>query len=387
MGAEHIVLRQIDGTEILRRVEQYGVTLMCAAPAVVNAALDAAPDWDGEIPGRGRVRIVCAGAPPPTRTIERLLNELGWEFCQIYGLTETSPLRDHQPAAGRVGRPRPARAGPPARCGPGPRLSGAGRRSTPTARSSPRRTTTSRATGSSRRRPPRRTARRAARAGQPWFHTGDGGYLDDDGYLVISDRKKDVIISGGENVSSIEVEDALISHPGVKEAAVIGIPDEKWGELVTGLVVRDGRRGHGRGTDRALPAEPGRLQVPEADRVRRRAAPHRHRQAAEVQAAPAVLGGPRPPDQLTATARTAPMRLPTVDDVSAVLVRPRPRLPPPHRRHRQGAGVLDAGRVPGDLRRGPRSSRTRSATAVGPSAIWPWVRPTSTIWCPASCWS
>ncbi len=73
-----------------------------------------------------------------------------------------------------------------------------------------------------------------------WFHTGDGGHLDADGYLVISDRKKDVIISGGENVSSIEVEDALMSHPAVKEVAVIGIPDQKWGEQVTALVVTDG---------------------------------------------------------------------------------------------------------------------------------------------------
>jgi acyl-CoA synthetase (AMP-forming)/AMP-acid ligase II len=72
-----------------------------------------------------------------------------------------------------------------------------------------------------------------------WFHTGDGGYLDDEGYLTISDRKKDVIISGGENVSSIEVEDVLMSHPAVREAAVIGIPDEKWGELVMALVVTD----------------------------------------------------------------------------------------------------------------------------------------------------
>jgi acyl-CoA synthetase (AMP-forming)/AMP-acid ligase II len=92
VGVPQVVLRQVDGTEILRRVEQHGVTLMCAAPAVVNAALDAASTWPGEIPGRGRMRIVVAGAPPPTRTIERVITELGWEFCQIYGLTETSPL-------------------------------------------------------------------------------------------------------------------------------------------------------------------------------------------------------------------------------------------------------------------------------------------------------
>jgi fatty-acyl-CoA synthase len=70
-----------------------------------------------------------------------------------------------------------------------------------------------------------------------WFHTGDGGTIDDGGYLTISDRKKDVIITGGENVSSIEVEDAVFSHPAVAEVAVIGIPDDKWGELVTALVV------------------------------------------------------------------------------------------------------------------------------------------------------
>jgi acyl-CoA synthetase (AMP-forming)/AMP-acid ligase II len=70
-----------------------------------------------------------------------------------------------------------------------------------------------------------------------WFHTGDGGSLDDEGYVSISDRKKDVIISGGENVSSIEVEDSLFSHPAVAEVCVIGVPDEKWGETVKALVV------------------------------------------------------------------------------------------------------------------------------------------------------
>src|SRR4051795_9256117 len=92
LGARQIPLRKVDGAEILRRVEQHGVTMMAGAPAVWNAVLEAAGEWDGEIPGRDRVRIVVAGAPPPSRTIARVERELGWEFNQIYGLTETAPL-------------------------------------------------------------------------------------------------------------------------------------------------------------------------------------------------------------------------------------------------------------------------------------------------------
>lgn len=232
VGGRHIVLRQVDGAEILRRVERHGVTLMCAAPAVLNAVLDAAADWDGEIPGRDRVRIVCAGAPPPTRTIERVMGELGWEFIQIYGLTETSPLvtvnrgreewDDLEPTdrARRLGR-----AGVPAL---GVRIDVDVDGEVLTA---------SNHNLDGYWEQPEETAK-AQEGG--WFHTGDGGYLDDEGYLVISDRKKDVIISGGENVSSIEVEDVITSHPAVREVAVIGIPDAKWGELVTALVVTDG---------------------------------------------------------------------------------------------------------------------------------------------------
>ncbi len=83
IGARHIILRKVDGAEILRRVEAQGVTLMCGAPTVANAILDAAAVWDGPIPGSDRVRMVCAGAPPPTKTIERIETELGWEFIQI----------------------------------------------------------------------------------------------------------------------------------------------------------------------------------------------------------------------------------------------------------------------------------------------------------------
>jgi acyl-CoA synthetase (AMP-forming)/AMP-acid ligase II len=232
VGAQHIVLRKVDGAEILRRIDRYGVTLMCAAPAVIAAALEAAQTWDGEIPGRDRVRIVAAGAPPPTRTIERVLDELGWEFIQIYGLTETSPLvtinrqRAEWDALSSHERARRlGRAGAPAL---GVRIAVDADGEVLTA--------SNHNLDGYWRQP---EATEAAQRGG-WFHTGDGGLIDDDGYLVISDRKKDVIISGGENVSSIEVEDALMSHDAVREVAVIGVPDEKWGELVTALVVTDG---------------------------------------------------------------------------------------------------------------------------------------------------
>jgi acyl-CoA synthetase (AMP-forming)/AMP-acid ligase II len=229
VGARQVVLRKVDGAEILRRVEQHGVTLMCGAPAVWNAVLDAAASWDGEVPGRDRVRIVVAGAPPPSRTIARVEAELGWEFNQIYGLTETAPLLTINRSRAEYDDLEPAekarrlsRAGVPAI---GTRLvtSDVGevlaRSNTVLAGywDNPEASADALADG--------------------WFHTGDGGTIDEGGYLTISDRKKDVIITGGENVSSIEVEDAVFSHPAVAEVAVIGVPDERWGEMVTALVV------------------------------------------------------------------------------------------------------------------------------------------------------
>ncbi len=111
VGAQHIILRKVDGAEILRRIRDHGVTMMCAAPAVAAAVLDALPDWEGEIPGRDRVRIVMAGAPPPTKTVARVEEELGWEFIQIYGLTETSPVLTVNRTSRGVGRPRAGGAG------------------------------------------------------------------------------------------------------------------------------------------------------------------------------------------------------------------------------------------------------------------------------------
>ncbi|HEX6312492.1 MAG TPA: AMP-binding protein [Acidimicrobiia bacterium] len=229
MGGRHVVLRKVDGSEILRRVDEHGVTQLNGAPAVVNAVLDAAAEWDGDIPGRGRTRIIVAGAPPPTRTIERVGAELGWEFIQIYGLTETAPFLTMNRARAEYDEVSPAerasllsRAGAPA-LGVRLRVDDEGEVQT------------------------RANVVMEGYWDQPdatteaipdgWFRTGDGGSLGADHYLTIADRKKDVIISGGENVSSIEVEDCLFSHPAVAEAAVIGVPDDKWGETVKALVV------------------------------------------------------------------------------------------------------------------------------------------------------
>ncbi len=229
MGVPQVVLRKVDGDEILRRVDQHGVTLMCGAPAVVASILDSAQRWDGELPGRGRTRIVVAGAPPPTRTIQRVEEELGWEFIQIYGLTETSPLLT-------VNRCRPEWDELP----PAERAANLGRAGTPAIGVKLRSDSEGEVLARSNvvlegywENP--EESERVLDGG--WFHTGDGGTITD-GYLTIADRKKDVIITGGENVSSIEVEDAIFSHPDVAEVAVIGVPDEKWGETIKALVVK-----------------------------------------------------------------------------------------------------------------------------------------------------
>ena len=243
LGVPQVILRKVDGAEILRRVEKHGVTVMCAAPAVAAAVLEAAQTWEGEIPGRDKVRIIMAGAPPPTKTVVRVEEELGWEFIQIYGLTETSPLLtvnrtraewDDLSAEDRA--TRLTRAGAPA-IGVSLRISEpaagdgqGGEDDDPGGEVLARSNVVLEGYWEQ----PEETAA-ALRDG--WFHTGDGGVLGEDGYLTISDRKKDVIITGGENVSSIEVEDVLFSHPAVAEVAVIGVPDEKWGETIKALVV------------------------------------------------------------------------------------------------------------------------------------------------------
>ena len=262
MGGRHVVLRKVDGAR------DPAPGRAARRDAAVRRARRSSPRSStprragtGRIPGRDRVRIVVAGAPPPTRTIERIETELGWEFIQIYGLTETAPLLTMN--RGRA-------EWDDALAGSSARRSSAGRARPRSACAS---TSSDQGEVLARRNvvlegyweQPEATA---DALDDGWFHTGDGGTIDDEHYLTISDRKKDVIISGGENVSLDRGRGLPLLAPGVAEACVIGVPDEKWGETVKALVVLQAgqRRDRGR-AHRALPRAARALQVPDVGGV------------------------------------------------------------------------------------------------------------------------
>ncbi len=240
MGGTHVVLRTVDAREVFRLVETEGVTFACAAPAVLQRILEYPDKATHRL--RTRPRITVAGAPPPAAFIERLETELGWEFIEIYGLTETAPLLT-------VSRPdhstRPddwTRRSHAGVAGLGVELEVCGADGEPVPMDGT-------SVGEIRARSnvimkgywaqPDETA---AAIHDGYFHTGDLAVWDETRSIHIVDRQKDVIISGGENVSSAEVEDALYRHPAVLECAVIGVPDEKWGETPKAIVVlREGQ--------------------------------------------------------------------------------------------------------------------------------------------------
>ncbi len=129
----------------------------------------------------------------------------------------------------------------------------------------------------------------AALTADGWLRTGDGGYLDDEGYLFLTDRVKDMIVSGGENVYPIEVEEVLSQHPDVADVAVIGVPDEHWGEAVKALVI--GRDGQAPSPADLLAFARARLagyKLPRSIEVRRRPPAHADRQGPQARAARAL---------------------------------------------------------------------------------------------------
>ncbi len=239
-GATHVCLPKIDPVRIFELIEQERVTMLCAAPTVLIGLANA----DEELRGTARrgVRVITAGAPPAASTIERLEGELGWTVTQVYGLTETTPfITVCEPRAEHGELSCTDRAVIKARQGVELITSGE--------------TTVFDDAGSEVPRDGETVGEIVVRGNvvmkgyyndtpataqamrDGWFHTGDAAVIHPDGYIEIRDRLKDVIISGGENISSIEVEGALLRHAAIQEVAIVGLPHERWGEAPHAFVV------------------------------------------------------------------------------------------------------------------------------------------------------
>jgi acyl-CoA synthetase (AMP-forming)/AMP-acid ligase II len=233
-------LRKVDPATIFALIRDEKVTRLCAAPTVLISLANAPAAMRGEVPAG--VQVVTAGAPPAAATIERLEGEFGWEVTHVYGLTETAPfITVCVPLPEHRDLPPADRAVIKARQGVELLTSGELRVVDSDGQEVP---ADGQTVGEIVVRgnvvmqgyylDPEATERAM---GDGWFHTGNAAVVHLDGYVEIRDRLKDVIISGGENISSVEVEGTLLRHPAVQEAAIVGLPDEKWGETPHAFVV------------------------------------------------------------------------------------------------------------------------------------------------------
>jgi fatty-acyl-CoA synthase len=239
-GGAHVCLDKIDAARIFELINDERVTFLCAAPTVLIMIASAPEELRRGV--RRGVRVLTAGAPPAAATIERIEDELGWEVTHIYGLTETSPfITICEPLAWHADLSRRELSDIKARTGVEMTTSGELRIVDDDGNEVPHDGETvgeivvrGNVVMEGYYRDPEATAV-AFRGG--YFHTGDAAVVHPDGSMQIRDRIKDVIISGGENISSIEIESVLLRHPAVREVAVVGLPDEKWGESPHAFVV------------------------------------------------------------------------------------------------------------------------------------------------------
>jgi fatty-acyl-CoA synthase len=241
MGATHVVLRAVVAEDIYRLIQDEKVTFACMAPAVLSTVLNYPDRSKYNITTRPRFTV--AGAPPPAAFIERLEKEIGWEFIEIYGLTETAPILtvstpDYQNPDG-TDYARRSRAGVEAIGVDIQVLDDNGQPVPKDGVAIGEVCARSNVVLKGYWEQPEETAKAIY---DGYFHSGDLAVWDEFSNIHIVDRKKDVIISGGENISSPEIEDALYKHPAVLECAVIGVPSEKWGETPKALVIlREGQ--------------------------------------------------------------------------------------------------------------------------------------------------
>ncbi|HEY8713592.1 MAG TPA: long-chain-fatty-acid--CoA ligase [Thermoanaerobaculia bacterium] len=239
-GATHVCLRRVDPTAVFDAIAGERVTMFCAAPTILIGIANAPGEMRAGV--RRGLRILTAGAPPAAATIQRIEGDLGWTITQVYGLTETAPfISVCEPREEHAALDDNARAVVKARQGVELISSGDLRVFDERGQSVPADGVTigeivvrGNAVMEGYFNDPEATAR--AMSGG-WFHSGDAAVVHPDGYVEIRDRLKDVIISGGENVSSIEVEGVMLRHADVLEAAIVGVPHEKWGEVPHAFIV------------------------------------------------------------------------------------------------------------------------------------------------------
>ena len=242
----NVCLRKVDPTKIFQLITNHGVTHMCGAPIVYNTMINA-PDAPKKAPARPVVGLI-AGAAPPVAVLEGA-ERIGIKITHVYGLTEVyGPASVCAAQAGWDDLPADERAQLKRRQGvPYPLEENVTVLDPTTMKPVPRDGYT---IGEVMIRgnivmkgylKNEKATKEAFEGG--WFHTGDLGVLDRDGYVIIKDRSKDIIISGGENISSVEVEDVLYKHPAVLFAAVVAKPDSKWGEVPCAFVeLKDGAK-------------------------------------------------------------------------------------------------------------------------------------------------
>jgi len=239
-GGTHVCLPRVEPRAIFDLIRTERVGWLCAAPTVLIGLASAPAEVRGEVPAG--VQVITAGAPPAAATIERLEGDLGWEVTHVYGLTETAPFITVCEPRPEHERLAPAeRAVVKARQGVELITSGElrvvderGREVAPDGQTLGEIVVRGNVVMKGYYNDPEATERAM---GDGWFHSGDAAVVHPDGYVEIRDRIKDVIISGGENISSIEVEGALLRHPAVQEVAIVGMPDERWGETPHAFVV------------------------------------------------------------------------------------------------------------------------------------------------------
>jgi fatty-acyl-CoA synthase len=243
-GGTHVCLRKVEPAEVFRLIREEHVRWLCAAPTVLISLANAPAEARGEVPAG--VHVVTAGAPPAAATIERLEGEFGWEVTHVYGLTETAPfitvcapLPEHKRlTAQRLAEVKARQGVELITSGELRVVDEAGQEVPADGQALGEIVVRGNVVMEGYYNDPDATKRAM---GDGWFHSGDAAVVHPDGYVEIRDRMKDVIISGGENISSIEVEGTLLRHPAVREVAIVGVPHEKWGEApVAFVVLQDG---------------------------------------------------------------------------------------------------------------------------------------------------